>query len=74
MALNEKKWHVGIRRRNISERRGRKSNGNNKNVPIAPPKKRLSLRRANTPVSPEEKWQRLFSDTKWRRVMNVPSE
>lgn len=24
------------------------------------------------PVSPEEKWQRLFSDTKWRRVMNVP--
>lgn len=43
MALNEKKWYVGIRRRNISERRGRKSNSNNnKNVPIAPPKKRLA--------------------------------
>lgn len=74
MALNEKKWHAGIRRRNISE----------KAIVIIirtfplllqrSVSHRLSLRRANTPVSPEEKWQRLFSDTKWRRVMNVPSE
>lgn len=40
MALNEDKWHVGIRRHNISERWGRKSNSNNKNV--APLKKRLA--------------------------------
>lgn len=43
MALNEDKWHVGIRRRNILERWGRKSNSNNMNVPIAPLKKRLTL-------------------------------
>lgn len=39
MALNEKKRHVGIRRRNISEK---SNSNNNKNVPIAPPKKRLA--------------------------------
>lgn len=56
---------------------GMKSSSNNRNVPIAPLKEASrsgSHRSINTPVSPEEKWQHLFSDTKWRRVMNVPRE